>query len=35
MNKHLNQEILSDYINELQFGGSLNKLAYQNGEKAL
>jgi hypothetical protein len=33
MDKHLNQEILSDYINELQFGGTLSKLSYQNGKK--
>ena len=33
MDKHQNQQILSDYLNELQFGGRLNKLSYQNGKK--
>lgn len=33
MDKHQNQQILSDYLNELQFGGKLNKLSYQKGKK--
>jgi len=33
MDKHRNQQILSDYLNELQFGGRLNKLSYQNGKR--
>jgi len=33
MDKHRNQQILSDYLNELQFGGRLNKYSYQNGKR--
>lgn len=33
MDKHQNQQILSDYLNELQISGKLNKLSYQKGKK--
>lgn len=33
MDKHQNQHILSEYLNDLQFGGRLNKFSYQNGKK--
>lgn len=33
MDKHQNQQILSDYLNELRLSGKLNKLSYQKGRK--